>query len=75
MADISVIFSGIIFGFFAQLDCDLQNVFSCTLAPSEQKDQIAFEECEKSLGLEPERRFKQSCQCLKSAGIQIQCPN
>ncbi|KAI6218863.1 hypothetical protein M3Y99_01684900 [Aphelenchoides fujianensis] len=46
----------------------------CALAPPDQKTQSAFEACERELNLEPQKRFKASCECLKGAGVKIECP-
>uniref|UniRef100_A0A7E4W5H4 Secreted protein n=1 Tax=Panagrellus redivivus TaxID=6233 RepID=A0A7E4W5H4_PANRE len=46
----------------------------CALAPPDAKIQTAFEQCEKDLGIEPVKKLKDSCQCLKDAGIQMECP-
>ncbi|KAI6192382.1 hypothetical protein M3Y97_00331500 [Aphelenchoides bicaudatus] len=50
------------------------NKLRCALAPPDQKTQTAFEQCERELGLEPQKRFKMSCECLKGAGVKIECP-
>jgi len=50
------------------------NKLRCALAPPDQKTQTAFEQCEKELALEPQKRFKASCECLKGAGVKIECP-
>lgn len=49
-------------------------IFRCALAPATPKIQKTFEECQKSLDLLPETRFRNSCYCLKEAGVKIQCP-
>ncbi|KAI6240783.1 hypothetical protein M3Y99_00422000 [Aphelenchoides fujianensis] len=50
------------------------NKLRCALAPPDQKTQSAFEACERELNLEPQKRFKASCECLKGAGVKIECP-
>uniref|UniRef100_A0AC34Q1D7 Uncharacterized protein n=1 Tax=Panagrolaimus sp. JU765 TaxID=591449 RepID=A0AC34Q1D7_9BILA len=47
----------------------------CALTPPDQKVQDAFLQCEKDLGIEPIKKFKESCQCLKDAGVNMHCPN
>ncbi|KAI1723056.1 hypothetical protein Ddc_07251 [Ditylenchus destructor] len=54
------------------LNCALK--LRCALAPPDDRSQTAFEDCEKELGLTAQSRFKASCECLKAAGIHIQCP-
>jgi len=46
----------------------------CALEPPDQSSQKAFEECERELDLMANKRFKASCECLKAAGINIECP-
>ncbi|GMT32342.1 hypothetical protein PFISCL1PPCAC_23639, partial [Pristionchus fissidentatus] len=41
----------------------------CALESPDEKVQSAFMTCEKKLNINPEERLKQSCKCLKDAGI------
>uniref|UniRef100_A0A158R4P7 SVWC domain-containing protein n=1 Tax=Syphacia muris TaxID=451379 RepID=A0A158R4P7_9BILA len=45
----------------------------CALAPPDQSVQKAFGECEKELKIDPKQRFQNSCNCLKAAGVNINC--
>lgn len=45
----------------------------CALAPPDESVQKAFGECEKELKIDPKQRFINSCNCLKSAGVNINC--
>uniref|UniRef100_A0AC35UHN1 DB domain-containing protein n=1 Tax=Rhabditophanes sp. KR3021 TaxID=114890 RepID=A0AC35UHN1_9BILA len=46
----------------------------CALAPPDETVNTAFGECEKELKINPKLRMKESCECLKDAGIKsIKC--
>ena len=51
-----------------------KNLCRCALAPPDEKMQRAFLECESELGISPQSKMKESCECLKAAGVKIQCP-
>ncbi|TKR80933.1 hypothetical protein L596_014904 [Steinernema carpocapsae] len=46
----------------------------CALAPPDEAVQNAFLDCQKQLGVDPQKRFKESCECLRDAGLSaMQC--
>ncbi|CAJ0933788.1 unnamed protein product, partial [Mesorhabditis belari] len=46
----------------------------CALSPPDDRIQRAFLECENQLGIQPQKKIKESCECLKGAGVKIECP-
>uniref|UniRef100_A0A0K0ETF3 Chondroitin proteoglycan 4 domain-containing protein n=1 Tax=Strongyloides stercoralis TaxID=6248 RepID=A0A0K0ETF3_STRER len=51
-------------------------LMKCALAPPDEKVNIAFKECEKEYNFNEKNRAKESCECLKNAGItSLSCIN
>ncbi|CAK5018222.1 unnamed protein product [Meloidogyne enterolobii] len=46
----------------------------CALAPPDDRQQKAFDDCEQQMQFTPPKRLKKSCECLKAAGVKIVCP-
>ncbi|KAK0404411.1 hypothetical protein QR680_017442 [Steinernema hermaphroditum] len=46
----------------------------CALAPLDETVQTAFLDCQKQLGVDPPRRLRESCECLRGADLtSMQC--